>query len=87
MSKTRQLLAMISPKRYFAVAKNYPIWIRWFIYFTLALIYPIWIFADVFALLGFLTLYAIFWVLLAPVRLWMKYKNPEEYAAAKAKPA
>jgi hypothetical protein len=41
----------------------------------------------VFALLGFLTLYAIFWVLLAPVRLWMKYKNPEEYAAAKAKPA
>ncbi len=69
-------------------ADGYPVAIKQFLQFCLILIYPAWLFAVLvmWAIYGVMrVLYGIWWVLLTPLRLWMKRNRPEDYAASQRK--
>ena len=55
--------------------------IKQFLQFCLVLIYPAWLF---FVLVGWV-IYGFFWLLFLPLRLVMKRKDPEAYAASQRK--
>ena len=69
------------PRFLLSQADGYPVVIKQFLQFCLVLIYPAWLF---FVLVGW-AVYGFFWLLFLPLRLVMKRKDPEAYAASQRK--
>ena len=87
-SSSKRLAAMANPRFLLSQADGYPVGIKQFLQFCLILIYPGFLFfllvAGVVVLVG-KVFYGVWWVLLSPLRLWMKKNRPEEYAASQRK--
>ena len=87
-SSAKRLAAMVNPRFLLSQADGYPVGIKQFLQFCLILVYPAFLFfllvAGVFLLAG-KAIYGVSWVLLSPLRLWMKKNRPEEYAASQRK--
>ena len=87
-SAARRVAAMANPRFLLSQADGYPVGIKQFLQFCLILVYPAFLFfllvAGVFVLVG-KAFYGVWWVLLSPLRLWMKKNRPEEYAASQRK--
>ena len=84
----RRLAAMIDPRFLLSQADGYPVGIKQFLQFCLILVYPAFLFFLLVAVVGVLVgkvLYGVFWVVFAPLRLWMKRNRPEEYAESRRK--
>lgn len=82
--RTRALRS-IGPRVYFGQAAGYPLPVKWFLWFCLLLIWPVWIFTVLLGIaLGYAG-YQLLWVLIWPLRVRLKRKDPEEYAAFMAK--
>jgi len=80
-----RLLAAANPRFLLSQADGYPVAIKQFLQFCLILIYPAWLFfllvsAAVYA--AGLVFYGVWWVVLWPLRAWMKRNRPEDYAAS-----
>ena len=87
-TRTKRLAAMVNPRFLLSQADGYPAGIKQFLQFCLILVYPAFLFfllvAGVFVLVG-KAFYGVWWVLFAPLRLWMKKNRPEDYAASQRK--
>jgi len=84
----RRVGAMAKPRFLLSQADGYPVGVKQFLQFCLILIYPAWLFAvlAMWAVYGVMrVLYGVCWVLLMPLRLWMKRNRPEDYAASQRK--
>lgn len=83
-STWRVLLAALSPKTVWAMADGQPVVLKQFVQFCLILVYPGWVLGILGCLavygLFYITVYPVLWVLLWPMRAWMKKNRPEEYA-------
>jgi YggT family protein len=79
----------MSPRLVWSMAEGYPVVLKQFIQFCLILIYPAWVFAvlvgGVAALLFYVTVYPVLWLLFWPMRAYQRANHPEEYAANRAK--
>jgi hypothetical protein len=88
-SAFRRMMASMSPKLVWSMADGYPVVLKQFIQFCLVLIYPAWVAGVLFSAavygLFYITVYPILWVLLWPMRAWMKKNRPEEYAESQRK--
>jgi hypothetical protein len=81
----RRLAATANPRFLLSQADGYPVGIKQFLQFCLILVYPAFLFSLLVAGVAILAgkaIYAVWWVLLAPLRLWMKRNRPEDYAAS-----
>src|ERR1700712_1211133 len=88
-SKWKQFTHAMSPRLVWSMAEGYPVVLKQFIQFCLILIYPACVFAvlvgGAVALLFYVTVYPLLWLLFWPVRAYQKAHHPEEYAANRAK--
>jgi hypothetical protein len=84
-STGKRLLQSISPRFVWSMAEGYPVVIKQFLQFCLILIYPAWVVGVLAAAAVYYTVYGVFWVLFAPIRLWMRKNRPEDYAASQQK--
>jgi YggT family protein len=80
-SMSKRAWATAKPGFVLGQADGYPAGVKQFLQFCLVLIYPAW----VFAVLAGLALYGVLWVVFSPLRVWMKRKDPEAYAASQRK--
>lgn len=81
----KRLLKSMSPRFVWSMADGYPVVIKQFLQFCLILIYPAWVFGVLASAAIYYSVYGVFWVLFAPIRLWMKKNRPEDYAASQRK--
>ena len=84
-STGKRMLKAMDPRFLLSMADGYPVVLKQFIQFCLILIYPAWLFFVVVGSAIYFTVYGVFWVLLSPLRLWMKKNRPEDYAASQRK--
>lgn len=84
-STGKRLPQSISPRFVWSMAEGYPVVIKQFLQFCLILIYPAWVVGVLAAAAVYYTVYGVFWVLFAPIRLWMRKNRPEDYAASQQK--
>ncbi len=84
-STGKRLPQSISPRFVWSMAEGYPVVIKQFLQFCLILIYPAWVVGVLAAAAVYYTVYGVFWVLFAPIRLWMKKNRPEDFAASQQK--
>ena len=77
----KRVAAAAKPRYLLTQADGYPIVVKQFLQFCLLLIYPAWLFF----VLASWAIYGFFWLLFAPLRLVMKRKDPEAYAASQRK--
>jgi len=80
-SMTKRLLLASKPSFLLAQAGGYPVGIKQFLQFCLILIYPAWLFFMLLSWVG----YGVLWIIFSPLRLVMKRKDPEAYAASQRK--
>jgi hypothetical protein len=80
-SMTKRLLLAAKPSFLLAQAGGYPVGIKQFLQFCLILIYPAWLFCI---LVGGV-FYGVLWIIFSPLRMIMKRKDPEAYAASQRK--
>jgi YggT family protein len=80
-SVPKRVAAAAKPGFVLSQADGYPLGIKQFLQFCLLLVYPAWLFA---VLAGWAA-YGVLWVLFSPLRLVMKRKDPEAYAASQRK--
>jgi YggT family protein len=78
---SKRFAAAVKPRFLFSQAEGYPVGIKQFLWFCLLLIYPAWIFFLLFSWVA----YGVLWVVFSPLRLVMKRKDPEAYAASQRK--
>lgn len=81
----KRLIKAMSPRFVWSMADGYPVGIKQFLQFCLILIYPAWLVGVLASALMYFSVYGVFWVLFAPIRLWMKKNRPEDYAASQRK--
>lgn len=81
----KRLLKSMSPRFVWSMADGYPVGIKQFLQFCLILIYPAWLVGVLASAVMYFSVYGVFWVLFAPIRLWMKKNRPEDYAASQRK--
>ncbi|WP_059017023.1 hypothetical protein [Mycobacterium sp. M26] len=81
----KRLLKSMSPRFVWSMADGYPVGIKQFLQFCLILIYPAWLVGVLASAIMYFSVYGVFWVLFAPIRLWMKKNRPEDYAASQRK--
>lgn len=81
----KRLLKSTSPRFVWSMADGYPVGIKQFLQFCLILIYPAWLVGVLASAIMYFSVYGVFWVLFAPIRLWMKKNRPEDYAASQRK--
>jgi hypothetical protein len=84
----KRVAAAVNPRFLLSQADGYPVGIKQFLQFCLVLIYPAWLFFVIVAvpIYGFFRLiYGFFWLLFWPLRMVMKRKDPEAYAASQRK--
>ena len=84
-STGKRLLKSMSPRFVLSMADGYPVVIKQFLQFCLILIYPAWLFGVLAAAAIYYSVYGVLWVVLSPLRLWMKKNRPEDYAASQRK--
>ncbi|WP_167098103.1 hypothetical protein [Mycobacterium sp. DL592] len=84
-STGKRLLKSMSPRFVWSMADGYPVVIKQFLQFCLILIYPAWVFGVLASAAVYYTVYGVLWVVLSPLRLWMKKNRPEDYAASQRK--
>ena len=84
-STGKRILKAMDPRFLLSMAEGYPAGLKQFIQFCLILIYPAWLFFVLAAAAVYYPVYGLFWLLFAPVRLWMKKNRPEDYAASQRK--
>jgi len=84
-SAGKRMLKSMSPRFVLSMADGYPVVIKQFLQFCLILIYPAWVAGVLFSAVVYYIVYGVFWVLFAPIRLWMKKNRPDEYAASQKK--
>ena len=84
-STGKRLLKSMSPRFVWSMADGYPVVIKQFLQFCLILIYPAWLFGVLAAAAIYYSVYGVLWVVLSPIRLWMKKNRPEDYAASQRK--
>lgn len=80
-SMAKRVAAAAKPGYLLSQADGYPVVVKQFLQFCLVIIYPAWLF---FVLVGWVV-YGFFWLLFLPLRLVMKRKDPEAYAASQRK--
>lgn len=80
-----RMVASMSPRFVWSMAEGYPPGIKQFLQFCLILIYPAWLVGVLISAALYFSVYGVFWVLFAPIRLWMKKNRPEDYAASQRK--
>lgn len=78
-------LEAMKPRFILSMADGLPVVLKQFVQFCLILIYPGWLFGVLVSAAVYYSIYAVLWVLFAPMRLWMKKNRPDEYAASQAK--
>ena len=81
----RRMLTMMDPRFLLALANDYPVGVKQFLWFCLILIYPGWLFAVLFCAAVYFPVYGTLWLLFWPVRAWMKTNRPDDYAASQRK--
>ena len=81
----KRLLKSMSPRFVLSMADGYPAGVKQFLQFCLILIYPAWLVGVLASAVIYFSVYGVFWVLFAPIRLWMKKNRPEDYAASQRK--
>ena len=84
-STGKRLLKSMSPRFVWSMADGYPVVIKQFLQFCLILIYPAWLFGVLACAAIYYSVYGVLWVVLSPLRLWMKKNRPEDYAASQRK--
>lgn len=84
-SAGKRLLKSMSPRFVLSMADGYPVVLKQFIQFCLILIYPAWLFGVLAGAVMYYSVYGVLWVVLSPIRLWMKKNRPEDYAASQRK--
>jgi hypothetical protein len=84
-STGRRLLRSMSPRFLLSQAEGYPVVIKQFLQFCLILVYPAWVVGVLASAVVYFALYSTLWVVLWPIRAWMKKNRPEEYAASQKK--
>ena len=84
-STGKRLLQAMRPRVGWSRADGYPVVIKQFLQFCLILIYPAWLFGVLAAAAIYYSVYGVLWVVLSPIRLWMKKNRPEDYAASQRK--
>ncbi len=84
-STGKRLLKSMSPRFVLSMADGYPVVIKQFLQFCLILIYPAWLFSVLASAAIYYCVYGVLWVVLSPIRLWMKKNRPEDYAASQRK--
>jgi YggT family protein len=84
-STGRTLLRSMSLRFLLSQAEGYPVVIKQFLQFCLILVYPAWVVGVLASAVGYFALFSILWVVLWPLRAWMKKNRPEEYAASRKK--
>ncbi len=84
-STGKRLLKSMSPRFVLSMADGYPVVIKQFLQFCLILIYPAWLFGVLAGAAIYYSVYGVLWVVLSPIRLWMKKNRPEDYAASQRK--
>ena len=84
-STGKRLLKSMSPRFVWSMADGYPVVIKQFLQFCLILIYPAWLFGALACAAIYYSVYGVLWVVLSPIRLWMKKNRPEDYAASQRK--
>lgn len=84
-STGKRILKAMDPRFLLSMAEGYPAGLKQFIQFCLILIYPAWLFFVLAAGAVYYPVYGLFWLLFAPVRLWMKKNRPEDYVASQRK--
>ena len=84
-STGKRLLKSMSPRFVLSMADGYPVVLKQFLQFCLILIYPAWLFGVLAAAAIYYSVYGVLWVVLSPIRLWMKKNRPEDYAASQRK--
>ena len=85
VSTGERLLKSMSPGFVLSMADGYPVVLKQFVQFCLIVIYPAWVVGLLFSLAFYYSVYAVLWVVFAPIRLWMKKNRPDEYAASQLK--
>lgn len=84
-SRTRRTLALMGPRFYFSQAEGYPGPVKWFLWFAMVWVYPVWVVTIPLAMLigwvGRGVGHVLLWIVVTPVRLWMKRYRPEQLAA------
>ena len=84
-STGKRMLKAMDPRYLLSMAEGYPVVLKQFIQFCLILIYPGWLFFVVVGSAVYYAVYGTLWVILTPLRLWMKKNRPEDYAASQKK--
>jgi len=84
-STGKRLLKSMSPRFVWSMADGYPVVIKQFLQFCLILIYPAWVVGILLSAVFYYSVYAVLWIIFAPIRLWMKKNRPDEYAASQKK--
>jgi hypothetical protein len=84
-STGKRMLKSMSPRFVWSMADGYPVVLKQFIQFCLILIYPAWLFGVLAGAVMYYSVYGVLWVVLSPIRLWMKKNRPEDYAASQRK--
>jgi YggT family protein len=84
-STGKRMLKSMSPRFVWSMADGYPVVIKQFLQFCLILIYPAWLFGVLACAAIYYSVYGVLWVVLSPLRLWMKKNRPEDYAASQRK--
>lgn len=84
-SAGKRMLKSMDPRFLLSMADGYPVVIKQFLQFCLVLIYPAWVAGVLFSAVVYYVVYAVLWVLFAPIRLWMKKNRPDDYAASQQK--
>ena len=84
-STVKKYLKMMSPRYVWSMADGYPVVIKQFLQFCLILVYPAWLFGALACAAIYYSVYGVLWVVLSPIRLWMKKNRPEDYAASQRK--
>jgi len=84
-STGKRLLKSMSPRFVLSMADGYPVVLKPFLQFCLILIYPAWLVGVLTAAAIYYSVYGVLWVVLAPIRLWMKKNRPDDYAASQRK--
>jgi hypothetical protein len=77
----KRVAAAVNPRFLLSQADGYPVGIKQFLQFCLVLIYPAWLFF----VLVVIPIYGFVWLLFWPLRMVMKRKDPEAYAASQRK--
>ncbi len=84
-STGKRMLKSMSPRFVLSMADGYPVVLKQFIQFCLILIYPAWLFGVLAGAVMYYSVYGVLWVVLSPIRLWMKKNRPDDYAASQRK--